>query len=258
MSRFISSLRPPAPLAAPLLPVQCAAHHDGDASAESVLGLALELEERRRTADDSPGETPPPSGRRSPEAWSERRSDDGVRVIAAGGSRRAVNASAAFAGAAGGGDGGADERSAAAASSSCEGAAARERVPLLDNAKAALIYLVVVYHTLVVYTSADRPEGIAPPARVVGGTCACACACACPRHVREHARVARVGIIPVWSAVLALLKPVVMPSFCLISGHLSCATLSARCAAVALALNPSPSPSSPHPHSTLNPHTPTR
>jgi len=67
-------------------------------------------------------------------------------------------------------------------------------VPLLDNAKAALIYLVVVYHTLVVYTSADRPE----------------------------------GIIPVWSAVLALLKPVVMPSFCLISGHLSCATLSAR------------------------------
>ncbi|EOD10560.1 hypothetical protein EMIHUDRAFT_459834 [Emiliania huxleyi CCMP1516] len=127
MSRFVSSLRPrqtAAPLAAPLLPVQCAAHHDGDASAESRPPLAGSV-----------------------------------------------------------------------------GAAARERVPLLDNAKAALIYLVVVYHTLVVYTSADRPEGIAPPA---------------------------CGIIPVWSAVLALLKPVVMPSFCLISGHLSCATLSAR------------------------------
>jgi fucose 4-O-acetylase-like acetyltransferase len=71
---------------------------------------------------------------------------------------------------------------------------ARERLPLLDNAKAALIFLVVMYHTMVVYTSADRPE----------------------------------GPIPLWSGVLCLLKPVVMPSFCLISGHLSRADLTSR------------------------------
>jgi fucose 4-O-acetylase-like acetyltransferase len=70
----------------------------------------------------------------------------------------------------------------------------RERLPLLDNAKAALIFLVVMYHTMVVYTSADRPE----------------------------------GPIPLWSGVLCLLKPVVMPSFCLISGHLSRADLTPR------------------------------
>ena len=32
------------------------------------------------------------------------------------------------------------------------------RVELLDNAKAVLICCVVLYHTVVVYTSADRPE----------------------------------------------------------------------------------------------------
>lgn len=75
-----------------------------------------------------------------------------------------------------------------------DAAAQRERLPLLDNAKAALIFLVVMYHTMVVYTSADRPE----------------------------------GTIPLWSGVLCLLKPVVMPSFCLISGHLSRADLTPR------------------------------
>ena len=34
----------------------------------------------------------------------------------------------------------------------------RARVELLDNAKAVLICCVVLYHTAVVYTSADRPE----------------------------------------------------------------------------------------------------
>ena len=34
----------------------------------------------------------------------------------------------------------------------------RERMHVLDNAKAILISCVVVYHTAVVYTSADRPE----------------------------------------------------------------------------------------------------
>lgn len=34
------------------------------------------------------------------------------------------------------------------------------RVELLDNAKAVLIVCVVLYHTAVVYTSADRPEVI--------------------------------------------------------------------------------------------------
>jgi len=72
--------------------------------------------------------------------------------------------------------------------------APRARLPLLDNAKAALIFLVVMYHTMVVYTSADRPE--AP--------------------------------IPLWSGVLCVLKPVVMPSFCLISGHLSRSELTKR------------------------------
>lgn len=33
-----------------------------------------------------------------------------------------------------------------------------ERIDLLDNAKAVLIFFVVFYHTTVVFTSADRPE----------------------------------------------------------------------------------------------------
>lgn len=65
--------------------------------------------------------------------------------------------------------------------------AAARRVDILDNAKAVLIVCVVLYHTAVVYTSADRPE--AP--------------------------------IAFWSGFLALLKPVVMPCFCLISGHVA-------------------------------------
>jgi hypothetical protein len=36
--------------------------------------------------------------------------------------------------------------------------AAARRVDILDNAKAVLIVCVVLYHTAVVYTSADRPE----------------------------------------------------------------------------------------------------
>ena len=65
------------------------------------------------------------------------------------------------------------------------------RIALLDNAKAALIYCVVLYHIAVVYTGADRPETPVPYA----------------------------------SGFLMLLKPVVMPGFCLISGHVSRATL---------------------------------
>jgi len=65
------------------------------------------------------------------------------------------------------------------------------RIALLDNAKAALIYCVVLYHIAVVYTGADRPESPVPYA----------------------------------SGFLMLLKPVVMPGFCLISGHVSRATL---------------------------------
>ena len=63
----------------------------------------------------------------------------------------------------------------------------RVREPLLDNARAALIAFVVMYHSAVVYTSADRPE--APIAYASG--------------------------------LLALCKPIAMPCFCLISGHLS-------------------------------------
>jgi len=37
-------------------------------------------------------------------------------------------------------------------------APATERVVMLDNAKAVLIVCVVLYHTAVVYTSADRKE----------------------------------------------------------------------------------------------------
>ena len=70
----------------------------------------------------------------------------------------------------------------------------RARVGLLDNAKAVLICCVVLYHTSVVYTSSDRPE--AP--------------------------------IAFFSGLLAIMKPVVMPCFCLISGHLSPATLEER------------------------------
>jgi len=66
-----------------------------------------------------------------------------------------------------------------------------QRIALLDNAKAALIYCVVLYHIAVVYTGADRPESPLPYA----------------------------------SGFLMLLKPVVMPGFCLISGHVSRATL---------------------------------
>ena len=50
---------------------------------------------------------------------------------------------------------------------------ARPRVELLDNAKAVLIVCVVLYHTTVVYTSADRPEvlslrpAVSGPASVV-------------------------------------------------------------------------------------------
>ena len=69
--------------------------------------------------------------------------------------------------------------------------APRRRIALLDNAKAALIYCVVLYHIAVVYSGADRPES--PVAYA--------------------------------SALLMLLKPVVMPGFCLISGHVSRATL---------------------------------
>ena len=65
------------------------------------------------------------------------------------------------------------------------------RIALLDNAKAALIYCVVLYHIAVVYTGADRPES---PVAYASG-------------------------------FLMLLKPVVMPGFCLISGHVSRATL---------------------------------
>ena len=68
------------------------------------------------------------------------------------------------------------------------------RIALLDNAKAFLIYFVVVYHLAVVYTSADRPE--AP--------------------------------VAYWSGFLVVLKPVVIPGWCLISGHLSRAALSRR------------------------------
>ena len=38
------------------------------------------------------------------------------------------------------------------------GAPRRRRVEVLDNAKAVLVCCVVLYHTAVVYTSADRPE----------------------------------------------------------------------------------------------------
>ena len=41
-------------------------------------------------------------------------------------------------------------------------APATERVVMLDNAKAVLIVCVVLYHTAVVYTSADRTE-VRPP-----------------------------------------------------------------------------------------------
>ena len=68
------------------------------------------------------------------------------------------------------------------------------RIALLDNAKSFLIYFVVVYHLAVVYTSADRPE--AP--------------------------------VAYWSGFLVVLKPVVIPGWCLISGHLSRAALSRR------------------------------
>jgi len=63
----------------------------------------------------------------------------------------------------------------------------KKRIPLLDNARTGLIYLVVLYHMAVVFTTADRPE----------------------------------ASIAYWSGFILLLKPVVMPSFCLISGHLS-------------------------------------
>ena len=72
--------------------------------------------------------------------------------------------------------------------------ASHPRVDLLDNAKAMLILCVLLYHTAVVYTSADRPE----------------------------------GIIPFWSGLLAILKLVVMPCFCLISGYLSPAAIDQR------------------------------
>lgn len=63
----------------------------------------------------------------------------------------------------------------------------QQRVEVLDNAKAVLITCVVCYHTAVVYSSADRPE----------------------------------STIPIVSGFLMMLKAVVMPCFCLISGHLS-------------------------------------
>lgn len=72
--------------------------------------------------------------------------------------------------------------------------AGKARVDLLDNAKAVLIACVVLYHAAVVYTSADRPE----------------------------------GVIPFWSGLLAILKMIVMPCFCLISGHLSPAAFDDR------------------------------
>lgn len=71
---------------------------------------------------------------------------------------------------------------------------ASPRIAQLDNAKAFLIYFVVVYHLAVVYTSADRPE--AP--------------------------------VAYWSGFLVVLKPVVIPGWCLISGHLSRAAISQR------------------------------
>ena len=77
-----------------------------------------------------------------------------------------------------------------------------ERIDLLDNAKAVLIVFVVIYHSIVVYSSADRPE----------------------------------SPIAYWSGVLALLKAVVMPCFCAISGHLSRATLDERRARALLQL----------------------
>ena len=70
----------------------------------------------------------------------------------------------------------------------------RPRIPLLDNARAALIFLVVLYHSIVVYTSADRPD----------------------------------NTIKYWSGLLMLLKPVVMPAFCFISGHVSRPEISTR------------------------------
>ena len=68
------------------------------------------------------------------------------------------------------------------------------RIKLVDNMKAALICCVVLYHTAVVYTSADRPE----------------------------------SPIPGFSGLMMVLKPVVMPGFCVISGFLSRADLDRR------------------------------
>jgi len=70
----------------------------------------------------------------------------------------------------------------------------RTRVGVLDNAKAVLICCVVLYHSAVVYSSADRPE----------------------------------NPIALYSGALALMKAVVMPTFCMISGHLSPSTIDER------------------------------
>ena len=48
--------------------------------------------------------------------------------------------------------------SAALAQPLLTGVTHKKRIELLDNAKAVLVCCVVLYHTAVVYTSADRPE----------------------------------------------------------------------------------------------------
>ncbi|MDC0525841.1 acyltransferase, partial [bacterium] len=86
------------------------------------------------------------------------------------------------------------------------------RVEVLDNAKGVLIFLVVWYHIAVVYSSADRPE-----VRAHGSIRFFA-----QRTLSSHpACVSPQSPVRFWSGIVALLKAVVMPCFCLISGHLS-------------------------------------
>ena len=112
------------------------------------------------------------------------------------------------------GDGGIDGGGATVAAAD-DDAPMRPRVELFDNAKAVLIVCVVLYHTSVVYTSADRPE-------VRNWNAATFIVCS------THFVFLPQNPIPFWSGLLALLKAVVMPSFCLISGYLSRAGLPRR------------------------------
>lgn len=102
-----------------------------------------------------------------------------------------------------------------------------KRLELLDNAKAVLISSVVLYHSAVVYSTADRPEVHmrSSLATLLTGFPMRALAlahshCATPLCL-QHA-------IPFISGLLALMKLVVMPCFCMISGHLSPATIEDR------------------------------